>query len=75
MCGDEKERVAGHIKMELRMPTTQFAHLRICLSEMAASFGRNNRDSKWSLQIHTAPFLTCFRIYIKEQYGESQQWK
>ena len=31
MCGDEKERVAGHIKMELRMPTTQFAHLRICL--------------------------------------------
>ena len=31
MCGNEKKRVAGNIKMKLRMPTTQFAHLLICL--------------------------------------------
>lgn len=61
MYGNEKKRVAGNIKMKLRMPTTQFAYLRICvfaylvrpttqirisLSEMAASFGRNNHDIK-----------------------------
>lgn len=43
MYGNEKKRVAGNIKMKLRMPTTQ---IRISLSEMAASFGRNNHDIK-----------------------------
>ena len=58
MCGDEQKRVDGSIKMKLRMPTTQFAHLLICLFayltwpttaqirislfEMAASFGRSH---------------------------------
>lgn len=31
MYGNEKKRVAGNIKMKLRMPTTEFAYLRICV--------------------------------------------
>ena len=46
MYGNEKKRVASNIKMELRMPTTQFAYLRIW-------FGQQHkyvfRYQKWSL--------------------------
>lgn len=73
MCGDEQKRVDGSIKMKLRMPTTQFAHLLICLFAYLLIW-LGQQQHKYVFRYLKWPLLLEEVIWECQQQTEQTKW-